>query len=306
MRFKLIITLAFAFFIAACVPSLTSSGQGKTATYVVSEKEFYQNKMFFLDTAYRSFYLGKRATVPDVKSEKLQLWLCNMSIFGEAYENKNTKANIYKYFGIARMPFKLLKMGTDYNLDNRWKGVVRFDSIFISQNDILGIHLETEDSAVIANRGVYWDSGDTSQIVADTPWTLKFSWQDSTYPTFPLMWRNIYILPAVVNIANFDIRIVLARDSMIDRALDGRLFTEVLGLSDKNGMPYSSNNHIFDFERSLLIIPAFDSSGRGNEPFSNPALGLDNTNTRIYKNVGSDFSEKTPLNFKIIYSQPVK
>jgi hypothetical protein len=197
-------------------------------------------------------------------------------------------------------------MGTDYNLDYRWKGVVRFDSIFISQDDLLGIHLETQDSNVIPNRGVYWDSADTSQIIADTAWTLKFRSQDSTDPTFPLMWRNVYFLPSHIDLASFRMRIVLLLDTMVERAPDGRLFTEVLGLSDKNGAPYLSDNHIFDIERGLLIMPAFDSSSQGNEPFSNPALGKDNINPGIYKEIGVDFADKTPLNFKIIYSQAAR
>jgi hypothetical protein len=306
MHFRLAITLLAGFLIAGCGPSLTSSGPSKRDATVFSEKEFYRNKMFFLDTAYRSFYLGKRPTVPDVKAEKLQIWLSNAYVSQQAYAKTSTDKNIYRFFGISHLPFLLLKMGTDYNLDSRWKGVVRFDSIFISQDDLLGIHLETEDSNVISSKGVFWDSGDTSQNIPDTPWTLKFPVQDSTYQTFPLMWRNVYFLPSHIDLSSFRMRIVLLLDTMVERAPDGRLFTEVLGLSDKNGAPYLSDNHIFDVGRNLLIIPSFDSSNQGNEPFSNPALGKDNINPGIYREIGLDFIEKVLPKFMIIYSQAAR
>jgi hypothetical protein len=295
MRFKLIITLAFAF-IAACGPT-TLNSPGKTLSMWMSEKEILQNKMFFLDTAYRSFYLKRRIKVPDVKAEKLQIWLWSISVPQEAYRNPH--GDIYRYFGIGHVPFKLLKMGSDYHLDSRWKGVVMFDSIGVQESDILGIHLETEDSIAIPNKGVYWDSGEASQNIADTLWTLKDSFQDSTHPAYSLMWRNIYRLPIGFD-ADFKIRIVLTRDASIERSPKGRFFSEVLGLADKNGTPYFSNDSIFDAEEYMLILPAYDSSNHGNEPFSNPALGSDNVNQSIYTKRGYDFlqiSEK----FKILF-----
>jgi hypothetical protein len=291
-----------AVLIAACSPPLTASGPSKRDATVISEKEFFPNRMFFLDTAYRSFYLGKRATVPDVKPERLQIWLHNAVVAREAAANGSMEKNVYKQFSPYHMTFKLLKAGVDYNLDNRWNGVVRFDSIAIQNDDVVGIHLETDDSAAIPAKGVYWDSRDTSQWIGDTLWTLKFSSQDSLYPTFPLMWRNVYFLPLHIDLASFRVRIVSLPDTTVQRAPDGRLFTEVLGLSDRNGQPYLTNNRIFDVERNLLIIPGFDSSEQGNEPFSNPALGTENATSRTYRETGVDFEKMVPR-FRIIYSQ---
>jgi hypothetical protein len=303
MRIVSIIILFFAFFIAGCGHLLTSGGVQKAI--MINEKEFYQYKMFFLDTVYKNFYLKRCTTAPDVKTERLQIWLSNVPITWGVNARDSSDKNTYRYFGAMRQPFRLLERGRDYDLDRRWKGVIRFDSLFVTNEDLLGIHLETEDSTVIPNKGVYWDSRDTSQIIKDTLWTLKFPIQDPSYPTFSLVWRNVYVLPSRVDITNFSIHIVLARDSTIERAPDGRLFTDVMGLSDKNGAVYSSDRFIFDAERSMLIFPAFDSSISGNEPFSNPALGADNTNPGIYKIVGNDFN-LMPWKFKIQYIRTVQ
>jgi hypothetical protein len=207
---------------------VSASAKQKGMTYI-SEKDFYQNKLFFLDTAYRSYYLKMRSTVPDVKRNRLQVWLAYDNLRAEAEFDSSAGANTYRKFGPAYTIFKLLKMGRDYKLDDRWKGVIRFDSVAVDADDDIGIHLETSDSNVIANKGVYFNPRDTFWHIEDTLWILKPSGQDSTSPTFPLMWRNVYSLPSVFKAANFKMRIVSARDTFDERTSGGRLFTEVLG-----------------------------------------------------------------------------
>jgi hypothetical protein len=260
--------------------------------------------MFFLDTAYKSFYLKMRPSVPDVKAEKLQVWLSNDHIRAEAAVNAGANGNVYRSFGLVHRACKLLKMGSDYALIGG--GVIRFDSVTVVANcDWIGLHLETEDSAIIPNKGVYVDPLDTSKVISDTLWTLLPQDYDSTSPAFPLMWRNVYPLPLGLDSAGFNLRVTKYLPDTLTCKVGGRFFSEILGITDNLGRPLALNNNIFDIAHHLLIIPPFDSSSNGNEPFSNPALGPDNMNPQIYKMTGVDFDNLMPK-FMIVYSQNVQ
>jgi hypothetical protein len=261
--------------------------------------------MFFLDTAYKSFYLKMRPSAPAVNLSRLQVWLSNDRVKAEARANAGTNGNVCRYFGPVHRACKLLKMGYDYALVN--EGVIRFDSLTVVTNyDWIGLHLETENSTIVPNKGVYVDTLDTSKVISDTLWTLLPQDYDSTSPTFPLMWRNVYPLLFGFDLATFKLRVTrYPPDSTVERAPNGRLFSGVLGLTDDKGMPYSNNIAIFDVDHGLLIIPPFDSTPNGNEPFSNPALGPDFTNPWIYKMTGADFDNVVPQ-FMILYIQPVQ
>jgi len=298
----LFIFLSFDLLFVSCSPPPTSPTP--VSKYTLNEKNFLRNKMFFLDTAYKSFYLKMRPLVPAVNLSRLQVWLSNDRIKAEARANAGTNGNAYRYFGPVHRACKLLKMGFDYALVNG--GVIRFDSLTVITNyDWIGLHLETEDSAIVPNKGVYVDTLDTSTVISDTLWTLLPLDYDSTSPTFLLMWRNVYPLPLWLDSAEFNLRVTrYPPDSSVDK-VNGRLFSEILGLTGNLGRPLASNSNIFDFTHHLLIIPPFDSTPIGNEPFSNPAPGPDFTDPWIYKMTGANFDNVYPQ-FMIVYTQPVQ
>ena len=198
------VPFSFFFLLSSCSPPPTSSTPVVTLT--INEKNFIRNKMFFLDTAYKSFYCKMRPSVPAVKAEKLQVWLSNDRIRGLASANVDTNGNVYRFFGLAHRACKLLKMGRDYALVGG--GVIRFDSVTVVTNyDWIGLHLETEDSAIIPSKGVYFDTLDASKVISDTLWTLLPQDYDSTSPAFPLMWRNVYSLLLGFDLATFKLRV---------------------------------------------------------------------------------------------------
>jgi hypothetical protein len=273
--------------------SPTASVQSKPLS-TFTEKDFIQNKFFFLDTVYLSYYVKRRTSVPAVNVQRFQAWLSNAKVNTDAQIPDSLANNTFKAFGPNHQMFKLLKMNQDYYVSASM-GFIRFDSLRVTNNDLIGIHLETLDSTLISGKGVFVDISDTAQTVAGTLWILNPSGQDSAYPTFKLMWRNVYPLPAGFDPTTFNVRIVSTRDTTRDKTPAGIFFSRVLGLADNQGRALTVNMNIYDIDHSLIIIPPFDSSASGNEPFSNPALGNSFTNSWIYKMVGSDFSNIVPM-----------
>ena len=284
--------------------SFSPTGSGEASTKI-TEKDFLANKMFFLDVKYLNHYLGKLAAVPSVA--QLQVWKTNLNMITEANATKSDKTQRYAFVGSSRQAYKRLVEKRDYFLQPQ-DGWIRFDSTQVLPDDVIGIYLVSSDTATIPTKG--WNYEDTvSQQYrdaqtrkADSLWTLKFASQDSTYSTFPLMWRNIYTLPSGFDQSKFKLRITQLPDTTIDKA-GGQFIANVLGLTDDKGVPLATNAQIYDVEHGLVIMPTFtakDSSIHGNEPFANPALG-DNANRSVYHQTGADW-DKIVAKYQILMS----
>lgn len=289
--------------------SFSPTGAGDASTKI-SEKDFLANKVFFLDTMYLSHYLGKRSTDKTPKVAQLQVWISNQTIATEATTAKSDKTQQYAFVGTHRQVYKRLVENRDYFLEKE-DGWIRFDSIAVQDADLLGIYLVYSDSVTYPSKG--WNYEDTIpkpkgdfDASVDTLWTLKYQTQDSSYGTFPLMWRNVYTLPSGFDQSKFKLRVTRALpDTSVDK-VNGKFFSNILGLTDDKGVPYSSNTQVFDVTHGLIIFPLFTpadpSAVRGNEPFSNPDLGGDNANRDIYRKTGTDFTEKVVPKFQILMS----
>ena len=284
--------------------SFSPTGSGAAST-TISEKDFLQNKIFFLDAMYLNHYINPKAA-PVPKVAQLQVWLWNTGIFNEANAARSDKTQRYAFVGSNRQAYKRLVEKRDYFLepDNGW---IRFDSLAIQDADVIGIYLvysdtthfkgwNYEDTIPKSKGGVDFDPS------LDTLWTLKYGSQDSTYSTFPLMWRNVYTLPSGFDQSKFKLRVTKALpDTSVEKA-GALFFSNVLGLTDDKGVPLSSNNQIYDVDHGLIIMPLFtppDNTVRANEPFSNPALGSDNADRDIYRKTSTDFTEKIVPKFQI-------
>jgi hypothetical protein len=269
--------------------TLNPSGQGQSGTQK-SEKDFMRNKLFFLDTVYRNHYIDPTVTVPTVT--RLEVWLSNSTILTQAQAtnlNKQT-SDVYRYVGTAHQVYKLLVQERDYHLDVA-NGFIRFDSLAVQDNDVLGMYLVTSSSTANSKASQY-NLNDNS--ATDTLAWLKPMDQDSTAPTFPLMWRNVYQMPQGFDPSKFRLRVVTVADTSINKnPQNGRFFSEILGLTDAVGNPLTSNNQVYDADHGLIILPVRfkkSSGGLGNEPFSNDTLGQGNTNRDIYRMHDQDWT----------------
>ena len=217
---------------------------------------------------------------------------------------------MYKTIGSSLTYYKYLKENRDYFVD-RDNGWVRFDSVSIDDNDVLGIYLITSDTSKtskIPKKGTanFLDST-TSRSSTDSLWTLKPKDQDSLQvSTFPLMWRNVYLMPTGFDPQKFRLRISEVRDTSKYQGASGRFFSEILGLATTAGDPLSSNSQLYDVDHGLIILPVRFKTGKngmGIEPFSNDTLGDGNTNRAIYHlaTTSADWQNNTPI-FQITMS----
>jgi hypothetical protein len=280
-----------------------SAGGGGVTT--ITEKDFVRNKMFFLDTAYLSQYLGKRKNVPAVTF--LQVWISNSKTPNDFATQKGVNKFCYTTVGGAsNVMFKLLTQEKEYTIDkqvNGGVGCIRFlDSLAVQDDDVIGIFLRTADSSVVANKGdtnintkataVIDTSGKIKNI--DSLWILKKSGMTSDEPNFKLMFKNVYLLPNEIDPAKFKIfvrRIPTSGGDTLDVVKEsGSLFSFVLGLVDQNKSAKISSNEIFDIADKLLVLPPFKDTAIGNDPFANTALGANNTNPDIYSKTGVPFN----------------
>ena len=285
---------------------LTAGGGGVTT---FSEKDFVRNKMFFLDTAYLSYYLGKRTTLP--KKTELQVWISNSKTTTDFTTQKATNTFCYTTVnGVKALMFKLLREDKEYSIDkqiNGGNGCLRFlDSISVQDEDYIGIYLRTTDSTIVPNKG------DTTTSAVDSSgkirtinglWILKKNEiMTPADPNFKLMFRNVYNLPSTeIDAAKFQITVKRIPLTGVDstQIVPGAstLFASVLGLvDDKSKSAKITSNEIFDIANKLLIIPPFkwpDSAFSSNEPFLNPALGPNNTNPDIYSLTAEYFTQNT-------------
>ncbi len=286
--------------------SFDLSSGGGISSAPISEKMFLRNKLFFLDTLYLKYFLNNHEQVPDihkVNRATLQVWLHTEQTENEL--KRNERKEKFCYLGDKNgTAFKLLVPGRDYKLSDIYEGCIRFDSVSIFENDIVGICMTTKDGVTIRKGDTLIDTA----FYKSSLWTLKGQNPVETDSNYTLMWRNVYSMPSDFDVSKFKIqvkRIPEAGDTL-DRDVGGMLFSSILGLTDANGNANIGSTAIYDIENRLLIIPPFSESGAlNNKPFENPALGKENTNPDIYRLTAENF-EQLKSKYDIVMSGTTK
>jgi hypothetical protein len=294
-KMKKILLCLIPFLFICCIKSPVAPSSKWTVLSELSEKNFLQNKMFFLDTLYLRYFLNNHTPVPEaqkVNRGRLQVWISTDQTIAEM--KRNAKKDYFCFLGNKNgRVFKLLVEGGDYRQSDLYEGCIRFDSVAIQENDFIGICMITKDGTTILK-------GDTSRIMSlDTVvsktslWILKNQNPVETDSSFSLMWRNVYAMPGDFDVSKFIIRVkrVPASGDTTDR-FGPTLFSSILGLTDNNGNANIGASSIFDVENRLLFIPPFIENGKlNNKPFANPALGIENANPDIYRKTQEMFDE---------------
>lgn len=250
-----------------------STGQSSEGGIPYKVNQYLENKFFFLHNIYRAAYnlkYGKGApSNPQAPPKVTTLEVYRRVDPAQATEieklpnrtvrEATTDDNMQKY------KFELLLQDMHYYL-NKEEGWIRFDSITISANDHVAIYLRTESPQI--SRG---EKQDTSLNL----WTLKteapIDSASADTSRFYLMWRNVYQL-SVPDFSNFTLKVETTPVSGIGEERQGNThISDILGLT-LNGKPLVTRSDIFDKDNGVLIIPPYDTSFFGNEPFDNPEL----------------------------------
>jgi hypothetical protein len=287
--------------------SVSNGGKGDAATTnTQKESDFIKYRYFFLDIAYIAAWNRKYAidggslsapAPPEVK--KLDVWRQIESQDEQQLISTYGSENVGKFYVDEplgqHLQFVKLQPERHYKLYPR-EGYIRlFDTSGVRDQDIVAISMQTEGAA--------FDKG----VTGDTLWVIKpgvaYDYIDQNPAKFRLMWRNVYRLSGdIEDITKFKI-LVYQKD--IDQAQDSTihigpvLLSKILGLTDDKGEALSDRDNIFKFANAELIIPPFDTTAFGNEPFANPAFG-EKRDTIIYR-YGPQSNVMT-LNFQPLFS----
>ncbi|MBD3420259.1 MAG: cell surface protein SprA [Chitinivibrionales bacterium] len=277
-------------------------GKAKTATFYPNESKadqsdrselaYKDHKIYFLDTLYQNNYYQVwqkpgSGNQPEIERD-FQVWKMVRQVTNIKKTVKEDVGSIYRYVDNAAYanPFKLIPRDGYYvNWEEGW---IRFDTVSVTADDVIGIYMSTANPALVPTRGdtTIIDSVDGLARM-DSLWILKREdiQIDTASMEFRLMWRNVYDLPRS---DEEDIEIEIERsysdgNNNTKKSDDGTFFSQILGLTDANEKA-RSDNRIFDRENSLLIVPPYsDSTVYGTYPFTNPDLGQDNTHPQIYE-----------------------
>lgn len=263
----------------------TSQGEQEIA---INEGDFVINKYFFLDNKYRAYYnqkYGKGATSePDIPEiDTLVVW---RSI--TPGEKKTSDAKLV-LLDNDNQPEEFIRMYRDHQYFlNEEEGWIRFSDTTEVTNLQIAVYMRTKDRTL--NKGSYSIRNTDSK--PDTTWTLWLlkpkdpidsAGTDIDTSRFYLMWRNVYKIESS-NWSDFKFRIVQKTqddENETDVNKNSEMFSDVLGISQKGAM-FLDKPYIFDKNNGYLIIPPFNTTFFGNEPFRNPELG-DYRDSLIYK-----------------------
>jgi hypothetical protein len=277
--------------------SVSNGGKGSAATTnTQKEVDFLKYRYFFLDTAYISAWNKKYAVnggslsaTPPPEVKRLDVWrqieTQDEQILISTYGSGNVRSFYVDNPLNGRNQsdhhqFVRLQPERHYHLNPR-EGYIRlFDTSGVREQDIIAIGMWTDGDSL--NKGVSGDS------LSDTLYLIKPSTPydkiEQAPDRFRLMWRNVYRLSSEIeDITKFKIRVYLQGQDVQDTVLtiDNKYISEILGLTDKNGEARTELKDNFNFNNGELIIPPFNASSSGNEPFANPAFG-EKRDTAIY------------------------
>ncbi|MDG5813673.1 hypothetical protein QA601_01150 [Chitinispirillales bacterium ANBcel5] len=278
------------------------TAERQTGVEVFREDDFVKNRFFFLDTLYKrywnqKYYYDDETSPPRVDAVQI---LKRMTSFDRAEVDRASDRTWVR--GRAGSPdiaeFEVLIEDRDYFL-NREEGWIRFkEKQYISDNDLIAFTLRTDDGSL--NKGQFADTqdGDDSRVY-DFEVLKPDNMRDraSNDPTYHLMWRNVYRISSSRDRSNFRLNFQYVPYGTNDTSssVSGKFIGDILGVTENNS-PKHDNPDIFDWDNGYLIIPPFDSTFHGNEPFSNPALGeLADTTIYRYGHNSPEFREYNPL-----------
>jgi hypothetical protein len=290
--------------------SVSNSGKGDAATTNTQmESDFIKYRYFFLDTAYISAWNRKYAidggsinapAPPAVK--ELEVWRQIEVTDEQQLISTYGTENVGKFYVDEpkgqQHQFVRLQPERHYKLYPK-EGYIRlFDTSGVRDQDIVAISMQTEDAAL--DKYANANPGDTLWVIKPA---VAYDDIDKSPAKFRLMWRNVYRLSGEIeDITKFKIRVYLKN---IDGAQDSTdhigtvLLSKILGLTDDKGEALSDRENIFKFANAELIIPPFDTTALGNEPFANPAFG--NARDTVIYRYGPQSTIMT-LQFKPLFS----
>ncbi|NLG18892.1 MAG: cell surface protein SprA [Fibrobacter sp.] len=282
---------------------LSVSSKSGSDEYPLAEDRFLENRFFFLDNIYRAAYnrkYGKGASNPKDPPEvtRLDVWRrVEPEREQEILKQANRKVQLATTDSIMQTyKYELLITDRHYKLNKKEGWIMFFDSTGIRANDHIAIYLRTKDSGI--NRG---DSIDTLLNL----WTLKpvasIDSAGADPERFYLMWRNVYELTAS-DMTSFSLKVFrIPPDGQVkeEAGKEGN-YSDILGLTE-NGSVLYKRQEIFDKENGVIIIPPFDTSFSGNEPFNNKKLG-EYRDSVIYRYSTSTRPDAYKPGFEIVMS----
>lgn len=257
----------------------------------ISEKEYVQNRFFFLDTKYRSYYNRKYGgssgspSIPKVDT---------LFIFRDANKSKDLIRE-YKKITMESDPqvYDFVRMHRDRQFYlNETEGWIRFeDSVDVSNNHVAIYMRSNSDPSLNKGSMTFTVNSEGEPDTAWNLWVLKQQIPVDSAGTditskFHLMWRNVYDLDSS-DWSKFKFNIVQKTpdDETEREAIESNgktlKISEILGIA-VNGEYALDQPQIFDKNNGYLIFPPFDTSFFGNEPFRNELL-KDYRDTLIYK-----------------------
>lgn len=275
----------------------------------LNEKDFTPAKeyrYYFLDTLYRRLYNVKHNTAnkkaPDppapVVADDIQVW--KMVDRAEYKNNANADLNLYRFaadYQGGQSPFRKITGGWYVDKNEGW---IRFDTLVVNYNDVIGVYFKAlnpdrtpailKSDTTLLKDSALKDSLFEGQKIMQSLWILKDRDErtNTTSESFGLMWRNVYEMPKFTG--DFQIAVYRVQTGATNEKVDqisGRRISWLLGLTDDKGTPYK-DSYIFDLTAGTLIIPPYNDSANGNEPFRNPALGADNQADYLYNSKKTD------------------
>ncbi|MBD3345957.1 MAG: cell surface protein SprA [Chitinivibrionales bacterium] len=246
------------------------------------DKEFLKYKIFFLDTVYQKLYNEKYGAggnpdlaIPKVIPTEFQVWKMTEK---QTVANKDISKFRYVQNSPADNLFQKIDEGA-YELKED-EGWIRFDTLAVESDDIIGIYMKTAAPDLIPQKGdtTLLDSlGRGKYEIMKSLWFLKgpLNTEDTTSDAFKLMWKNAYYLPRFEE-GKFDVKLGLLRagDTLYQDPETNELYSYILGLTDKDGKRDNAA-YKYNLDKGYMVIPPFDTSYEANEPFRNPELGED-------------------------------
>ncbi len=284
--------------------TIASHSQGEAITkdlggasdrdFVKTEKDFVQNRYFFLDTVYRTYYNTRYNLSKPNSNAPLPPRVQELQVFRSVDPFQVKDRTLYKAkIEGADYSFEKLTQDGHYYLESN-QGWIRFaDSVRINDADIIAITMRSTDGKLVKGVKVPDNATDTPQSL----WVLKkknSSQLSSSDSTFSLMWRNVFDIYGMSE-QDFSVELVYVdpakTDDTIKHVEGKKLISDVIGLTE-NGKANTKNSDIFAFNKSEIILPPFSSDPQGNEPFANPELkDLSDSTVYRYGSTHKNFSD---------------
>ncbi len=261
----------------------------QASTSLFRADEYSKYKYFFLDNTYRKFYIKKYAPQsaspePPPRVTALSVWRsCNRTgATGSKVKNVSIDSTLNLY------RFEELERNRHYTVDEE-EGWIRFvDSVFLQPSQMVTLFMRTSDSLQHpqlqkGNRvlSIRYDSL-IMDSVQDTLWSLwilhnMVSIDSAIVDTsrFYLPWRNVYRTVSLENVSALIVKVLHAlpdKSGYKEKNSDEKWFSDILGISE-NGKPLVQNHQIYNRQHFEIVLPPFDTTDVGLEPFNNPALG---------------------------------